>query len=143
MTLTIKQRVENGIDWLNKFGPEDWPDRVQLLDFDMSQSCKCVLGNVFRGESKACGIPMIGDGFDFGYECVMDEDSKTLLNCGFDASDESYHENTTLIEFNLLKCEWTDRIIELKAERRSKMIEHAVCEHFSVSPAEVREAISV
>lgn len=45
----IERRVQAGVAVLDKEVP-DWPTRIELLDFDITSECKCVLGLVYEEE---------------------------------------------------------------------------------------------
>lgn len=48
--LTVEKRVENGVKWLDKYGPDDWRNKVDIKELDLSSGCQCVLGQVFANQ---------------------------------------------------------------------------------------------
>lgn len=109
--LTIAKRVQNGIDWLNKNGPKDWPNTIKLINFDIKRPCRCVLGNVFRINESGL------NGFDFAFCDLMYASQCRLEDCGFDAYDQplghDFEENYEE-EYQQLQAEWTRRLTEIK-----------------------------
>jgi len=47
MDITIAQRVQNGIELLDAYGPEDWREAISAHDLDMVSTAYCILGQVY------------------------------------------------------------------------------------------------
>lgn len=43
---TVQERVQRGVKWLDRH-KKDWRKEVVVKDLDMSDGCRCVLGQVF------------------------------------------------------------------------------------------------
>lgn len=52
--LTVRQKVQNGIDWLDEHAP-GWERRIDLSTLNLYRGCDCVLGQVFQEEAKESG----------------------------------------------------------------------------------------
>jgi len=118
VTLSIEQRVQNGIDLLDQLGPKDWRQKVILKDFNIAHGCKCVLGFVFGNgeeiETEFDGLKRRRNGFGIGQDvlgCYPDDN-------GFDAygpadlmpNDE--YRRLIDIEYAELQAEWVRRLSE-------------------------------
>lgn len=64
-TLTVEERVANGVRWLDENAPE-WRSKVDPAQLDMISSCQCVLGQVYEAVAEAAGR-------SYGYWYVLDE----------------------------------------------------------------------
>ena len=108
--LTIEQRVQNGIYWLDTIGPKDWVDKIELLELEMGSTCNCVVGQVFNGISRFS--------HEDTYAAALRATGLTYLSgveCGFDVISG----NDTESEYSQLHAEWTKRIGELKDARQT------------------------
>lgn len=50
--LTVPERVAKGVKWLDKYGPKDWRDKVEIKDLNLQSTCLCVLGQVFNQKAE-------------------------------------------------------------------------------------------
>lgn len=96
---TVAQRVAAGVEWLDANYP-DWRDNVTLEYFDIQDSSKCVLGQLFESEA------FDEDGYWYAIHRGYVEDVEEL---GFDGQD--YDSNGEyiglLIDYEFLQEEWT------------------------------------
>lgn len=121
---TIAERVQAGVDWLDINAP-GWVDKVEVISFNIRNTCQCVLGQVFA--SKVNESQGIYDGFGYvttGREKVLSwEESENL---GFDQpeppmkaymTDEDWEQFDIQNEQNWvdLQKEWERVITERKA----------------------------
>ncbi len=96
MTITIPERVANGVAWLDERIPT-WHARVTLEDLDMADSCRCVLGLVFSDRVQD------GDGFGFVMSCEM----PALASPDEWAVDHGFDCDGTLSDWAHLHEEWS------------------------------------
>jgi hypothetical protein len=102
---TIAERVAAGTAFLDEHSP-GWADRIDLVTFDLSSPCRCVLGQVYAEAASAYegdDDDLVLDGFDYGVE-ILDVDSAGM---GFDVIRGS--------EYGPLEDEWKRVITERRA----------------------------
>ena len=99
--LTVKQRINNGIEYLNKNYP-DWLDCIDLDIFDISVGGKCIIGQIYNKKIRNRG--------SLAYcEWVSDYTHRFSLEHGF--TEDCYDKHIYLLR------EWKKRIIELRSEK--------------------------
>jgi hypothetical protein len=47
----LQSRIRDGAEWLDTHA-EGWRDRVQVIDLDLTNTCTCVLGQVFSADAE-------------------------------------------------------------------------------------------
>ncbi len=121
---TIAERVSAGIAWLDEnVGPE-WPGRIELKEFKLSDACRCVLGFVFACECNSFELYL--DGKKMGYYAAKRVHDLTHADCarlGFDVPKEVYAIGKSGVEFAALQAEWTRRLTEREQPVTTKPIE--------------------
>lgn len=112
--MTVTDRVQQGVAWLDANGPDRWWTLVELLELDLTSGCSCVLGQVFL----TAGEEAYQSGFSRGVEIAKDQKGFTELEAsdwtiesGFDAVDE-YEDFMVRADFVALTAEWTKVINE-------------------------------
>lgn len=123
MINTVAERVALGVAWLDSDYP-DWFEKVEVKEFDITDTCRCVLGQLFepmavrRKDSEQ--PPMAPENFG-GYDWAVLEaniiSGEQASELGFDASfdfEDSPYE-TEEEEYTALQIEWTRVINERKA----------------------------
>lgn len=102
MTLTVQERVANGVVLLDEKRP-GWDSIVRLDDFNLWDGEKCILGQLFN--SYARGVVILNLNFE-----------STAMDYGFNAPATSVHARE--VEMYALESEWSYVI----AERREKVM---------------------
>ncbi|MFF7750399.1 hypothetical protein ACFZCP_14230 [Streptomyces sp. NPDC007971] len=87
-TLSVVQRASNGFVLMNRVGPEDWRERVELSLLDIDHGYFCVLGQVYAEEGNGQGyeyalahLDFLTDGDvleRFGFYGLNEEDGHAL-----------------------------------------------------------------
>lgn len=111
MELTAKERVANGVAWLDEHVGPEWVDRVVLDEFDITMECRCVLGFVYRAEAENSEED---DRYGYAWSQFFDSDSShvplSVVELGFNHNGDDG-------DFSLLQSEWTAVIAERQAQR--------------------------
>lgn len=111
----IVNRVERGVSWLDAHVP-DWIDKVEVIELQMADPCRCILGQVFGDEADP--EPYGYSGFDIGLDKAYETDPDGLdesatgwaVDHGFDADIDW--------EYSALAEEWSGVI---EARRKAKV----------------------
>lgn len=98
MELTVPERVAKGVAWLDE-NVEDWRSKVTIKDFDITNTCDCVLGQVFAGHSRESG-------FDYAVDEAHFFTSKETVILGFDAGYFDNANSNMALDFSELQKEW-------------------------------------
>lgn len=108
--LTVQQRVQNGIEWLDKYGPADWRDRIDLSQLDLRSGCDCVLGQAFVDLAvPASGLTPYFYATDKYRTQLRDSPDLFGFHCGDIMRKRSIDE-----EYNALTAEWKKRLTAMK-----------------------------
>ena len=111
-----RERVKRGVAWLDANAPANWHELVKLPQFDLSDSCRCVLAFVFVEKAEEDGEP---NGFMWAttrLTCSTEilSDEEEMLDwpayCGFD-----YMSFENKDHFRLLQDEWISVIRDRRA----------------------------
>lgn len=98
---TIEERVARGVSWLDDVLPEWWKTHsINLDDFDMADSCKCVIGQLSPHEFD-----------DAIHEVWMDLTYSKAYELGFFAGPSCTHAP----EYLELQAQWRRVITERRA----------------------------
>lgn len=103
---TARERVERGAAWLDE-NVDDWWDKVDLIALDMRSPCRCVLGQLFAGESCSTGFFFVS----FEYPNL------DLLGLGFDA--RNGREDQIREDYGFLWAQWKTLIERRRADARA------------------------
>jgi hypothetical protein len=103
--LVVAERVAAGVAWLDEHEP-GWETLMNVLDLEMSVSCRCVLGQVYADDAEHS---FYQDGFAYGIS-AHDIGFETGIALGFDA-DTRMPDN-----WEALTAEWR-RVIQARLER--------------------------
>lgn len=121
-TVELQAAVDSGAAWLDDNVPYWWK-RIDLLTFDITRTCDCVLGQVFEDDMKLENHALVSDGNDldgwtsgFSYACDerLDRAGLSATNLGFDTDASGTFERRS--EFKILQELWTDKISERSAQ---------------------------
>lgn len=107
MNLTeARSRVELGVKWLDEHAPSDWRQKVEVQTLDMTEACRCVLGQIWttEGELEADSDEWMGF-----WRVVLSDDPLVphltrveARKLGFDASSEEQFEDLREIWIEVL-----------------------------------------
>lgn len=98
MDLTIAERVQNGVDRLDVYGPRFWRDSLDFETFDILSRINCVLGQVF------------GD-WDAGTrEIQVSYDRRGQEACGFELTPDEYESASVYEIAEQFKEEWSKHV---------------------------------
>lgn len=85
MSLTIRQRVDNGWRWLEENFP-GWQNRIDLDTLKLLSGEQCICGQVFREE----GAPGTGFANGFDYAASLLEEANSWISALVDGNDTSF-----------------------------------------------------
>lgn len=96
---TVAERVQAGIELLDKNGPVGWRSLIRLREFNICNPCRCVLGFLY-------------DHFSSGHY-LLKLDFKSVVAYGFDAvsdRDQISEDMTIIGDYEALQAEWIRRL---------------------------------
>jgi len=118
--LTIAERVDAGIKFLDEHGPEKWREKIVLKQLNMRSICDCVLGFVYADckmeEHHKCNDKQPGY---WKAQAYLNMDAITCQQLGFDASSSeelgsnAYYSDKRN-DYVALQEEWIRRLTEVK-----------------------------
>ena len=107
--MTVKERVQKGIELLDKEIGSSWIDKVDLGLLDLGSCTECVLGQLFGRYMEGC--TQLGLRF-------MEEIVSPGGEYGFDITEAQYDATHVDGLFKILNDEWVARIKDLKNSRK-------------------------
>lgn len=96
-TLTIAERVQNGIMFLDNNMDPDWRSRVDLERLDISSGNCCMLAQLFGDFGRGC--------VELGIDTVTDQAMSLGFECGDNQTDEDEWR-----EYHALSNEWRKQL---------------------------------
>lgn len=75
--LTVEQRVQRGIAFLDLFAPDGWREKIDTADICMSSARKCIIGQVFGSYFDFVGRNGFDDSMiaDYGFNAGVEYDT--------------------------------------------------------------------
>lgn len=110
--LIANATVASGVDWLNENGPAEWWDRIDLETLSLSDSRRCILGQVYAPDADTIGVQ---DGYVFTQTLFTEHGGLPADN------DPAEHWAQWITECGFItgratREEWADAIRQLRVE---------------------------
>lgn len=103
--MTIQEKVQKGIELLSSYFKDDWWNRIDLDELDMSHHTKCILGQLFTIPTHLETIS--NSNYTWGRDALFPREGG-VLGHGFWTNQSS--------DWPLLEEEWTRQIKELRSK---------------------------